>query len=72
MQLIVYSLAVRDIYKVGDVLKVGDWFLRSNEKKYFEPDNQTVEALKVEILDIATKIRAGKFKPKKDTWECRY
>ena len=34
MQLLVYALAIKDMYGNGP-LKVGDWFLRSNEKVFF-------------------------------------
>ena len=69
MQLLVYALAVRGIY--GDKsVKVGDWFLRSNEKMFFEPEKQAIEAVKAEITDMAAKIKAASFEPKKGSWEC--
>ncbi len=44
---------------------VGNWFLRSNEKVFFEPEDQAIEALKTEITDMAAKIKAEQFEPKK-------
>jgi hypothetical protein len=46
-------------------LKVGNWFLRSNEKVFFEPENQAIEAIQTEIKDVAAKIKAAAFEPKK-------
>ena len=43
MQLLVYALAVKEMYGDGP-LKVGNWFLRSNEKVFFEPENQAIES----------------------------
>ena len=71
MRLLVYALAVKDIYGNGP-LKVGDWFLRSNEKVFFEPEKQAIEAMRIEIADMAAKIKAAVFEPKKGSWECNY
>ena len=38
MQLLVYSVAVSELY--GGKPLVGDWFLRSNEKVFFKPENK--------------------------------
>jgi len=70
MQLLVYALAVKDMYGNGGLLKVGNWFLRSNEKVFFEPENQSIEAIRTEIIDMAAKIKAAAFEPKKGSWEC--
>jgi DNA helicase-2/ATP-dependent DNA helicase PcrA len=70
MQLLVYALAVKEIYPDGHPLKVGNWFLRSNEKVFFEPENQAIEAMQTEIAEMATKIKAAAFEPKKGSWEC--
>ncbi len=51
MQLLVYALAVNEVY--GSKPLVGDWFLRSNEKVFFKPEDQAIDALKTEIADIA-------------------
>ncbi len=72
MQMLVYALAVKEIYPDGDPLKVGNWFLRSNEKIFFAPEKQTIEAIKAEITDMAAKIKAAAFEPKKGSWECNY
>jgi hypothetical protein len=69
MQLLVYALAVKDIYGT-DPLKVGNWFLRSNEKVFFEPEKQGIEAIRTEITEMAAKIKAAAFEPKKGSWEC--
>lgn len=69
MQLLVYALAVKDLYG-GGPLKVGNWFLRTNEKVFFEPENQAIEAMQTEIADMASKIKAAVFEPKKGSWEC--
>jgi guanylate kinase len=69
MQLLVYALAVKDIYGTGP-LKVGNWFLRSNEKVFFEPEKQGIEAIRTEITEMAAKIKAAAFEPKKGSWEC--
>ncbi len=71
MQLLVYALAVKGMYGTG-TLKVGNWFLRSNEKVFFEPENQAIEAIRTEITDMAAKIKAAEFEPKKGSWECTY
>ena len=71
MQLLVYALAVKEIYGDGP-LKVGNWFLRSNEKVFFEPENQAIEAMRTEIAEMAAKIKAAAFEPKKGSWECNY
>ena len=70
MQMLVYALAVKEIYPNGNPLKVGNWFLRTNEKIFFEPEKQAIEAMKTEIADTAAKIKAAAFEPKKGTWEC--
>ncbi|NLE03328.1 MAG: Dna2/Cas4 domain-containing protein, partial [Crenarchaeota archaeon] len=70
MQLLVYALAVRDIYGNGSKLKVGDWFLRSNEKVFFEPEQNAIETMQAEITQMAAKIKAGSFEAKKGSWEC--
>ncbi len=72
MQLLVYALAVRGIYGDSGKLKVGDWFLRSNEKVFFEPEQKTIDAMQTEIADMAAKIKAASFEPKKGSWECNY
>jgi DNA helicase-2/ATP-dependent DNA helicase PcrA len=69
MQLLVYALAVKEMY-VGGPLKVGNWFLRSNEKVFFEPEDQAIEAMRTEIAEMAAKIKAAAFEPKKGSWEC--
>jgi DNA helicase-2/ATP-dependent DNA helicase PcrA len=70
MQLLVYAIAVKEMYGSSGRLKVGDWFLRSNEKVFFEPENQAIEAVQAEIIDMAAKIKAASFEPKKGSWEC--
>jgi DNA helicase-2/ATP-dependent DNA helicase PcrA len=70
MQMLVYALAVKEIYPEGNPLKVGNWFLRSNEKVFFEPEKQAIDAMQAEIVDMAAKIKAASFEPKKGTWEC--
>ena len=70
MQLLVYALAVRGMYGDGGKLKVGDWFLRSNEKVFFEPEQKAIEAMQAEIAEMAAKIKAASFEPKKGSWEC--
>jgi RecB family exonuclease len=72
MQMLFYALAVKEIYPGNNPLKVGNWFLRSNEKVFFEPENQTIEAMRTEIMEMATKIKAASFEPKKGSWECNY
>jgi RecB family exonuclease len=69
MQLLVYSEAVNQIY--GSKPVVGDWFLRSNEKVFFKPEDQAIDALKTELTEMAAKIRAGQFMPK-ESWECNH
>jgi DNA helicase-2/ATP-dependent DNA helicase PcrA len=69
MQLMVYAAAVSELY--GSKPLVGDWFLRTNEKVFFKPEDQAIDALKTEIADIAGKIKAGLFESKK-SWECNY
>jgi len=69
MQLLVYTLAVNDMY--GAKPLVGDWFLRTNEKVFFKPEEQAIEALKTELADIAGKIKASQFEPK-ESWECNH
>ena len=71
MQLLVYALAIKQMYGTGP-LKVGDWFLRTNEKVFFEPENQALEAIQNEIKEMAEKIKAAAFEPKKGSWECNY
>jgi len=70
MQMLVYAMAVKEIYPNGNPLKVGNWILRSNEKVFFEPDKQAIEAMQAEIADMAAKIKAASFEPKKGSWEC--
>jgi hypothetical protein len=70
MQLLVYALAVRGIYCDSGKLKVGNWFLRSNEKVFFEPEQKAIEAMQTEIVEMAAKIKAASFEPKKGSWEC--
>jgi RecB family exonuclease len=72
MQMLVYALAVKEIYPGDNPLKVGNWFLRSNEKVFFEPENQAIEAMRIEIAEKAAKIKAAVFEPKKGSWECNY
>jgi DNA helicase II / ATP-dependent DNA helicase PcrA len=69
MQLLVYTVAVSEVY--GNKPVVGDWFLRSNEKVFFKPEDQAIDALKTELADIAGKIKAGLFE-RTPGWECRY
>ena len=69
MQLLVYTIAVTEVY--GSKPLVGNWFLRSNEKVFFKPEDQAIEALKTELADIAGKIKAGKFELK-ESWECNH
>ena len=71
IQLIVYALAVRGIYGGESQLKVGDWFLRPNRQIFFTPEKQTIENIQVEIQEMAKKINAAEFDPKKDAWNCR-
>jgi DNA helicase-2/ATP-dependent DNA helicase PcrA len=71
MQLLVYALAVKEIYGTGP-LKVGDWFLRTNEKVFFEPEQKAIETIQTEITEMAAKIKAAAFEPKKGSWECNY
>ena len=71
MQLLVYALAVKGMYGTGP-LKVGNWFLRSNEKVFFEPEKKAIEAMQTEITEMAAKIKAAAFEPKKGSWECTY
>ena len=33
---------------------------------FFEPENQAIEAIRTEITDLATKIKAAAFEPKKE------
>lgn len=72
MQMLVYALAVKGIYPNGNPLKVGNRFLRSNEKVFFEPEKQAIEVIQAEIADMAAKIKAASFEPKKGSWECNY
>jgi hypothetical protein len=53
-------------------LKVGNRLLRSNEKVFFEPENKAIEAIQTEIKDMAAKIKAAAFEPKKGSWECTH
>jgi RecB family exonuclease len=69
MQLLVYTLAVNELY--GSKPVVGDWFLRTNTKVFFKPEDQTIEALKTELADLAAKIKAAQFEPK-ESWECNH
>ena len=48
MQLLVYTIAVNEVY--GSKPLVGDWFLRSNEKVFFKPEDQAIDALKTELV----------------------
>jgi len=59
MQLLVYTIAVNEVY--GHKPLVGDWFLRTNEKVFFKPEDQAIEDLKKELSAIAAKIKVGKF-----------
>ncbi len=70
MQMLVYAFAVRQIYPDGGLLRVGNWFLRTNEKVFFEPAQEAIEAMQAEIADMALKIKAASFEPKKGTWVC--
>ena len=70
IQLLVYALAFRDMYGGKGQLKVGEWFLRSNKKVFFTPEESAIEAIQVEIQEIAKKINAAEFTPKKGSWEC--
>ena len=70
MQLLLYSLVVQHLYGKKPI-KVGDWFLRPNEKRFVEVQDEAVNALKKEIKEIAEKIKAGKF-DRTPNWECRY
>ena len=70
MQLLVYALAVRDMYGSESQLKVGEWFLRSNEKVFFTPEKQAIEDIQAEIQEMTKKINDAEFNPKKNTWEC--
>jgi DNA helicase II / ATP-dependent DNA helicase PcrA len=72
MQLLVYALAVRGMYGDKGKLMVGDWFLRSNEKVFFEPEKQAIEVMQAEIAEMAAKIKTASFEPKKGSWECKY
>jgi DNA helicase-2/ATP-dependent DNA helicase PcrA len=70
MQLLVYAIAVKEMYSDIGQLMVGDWFLRSNKKVFFTPENQAIDAVRAEITDMAAKIKAASFEPKKGSWEC--
>jgi len=70
IQLLVYALAVRGMYGQTCQLKVGEWFLRSNKKIFFAPEESAIEAIQVEIQEITKKINAAEFEPKKGAWEC--
>jgi DNA helicase-2/ATP-dependent DNA helicase PcrA len=70
LQLLVYALAVRDMYGNKSQLEVGEWFLRSNKKVFFNPEEQAIEDIQAEIQEIAKKINAAEFGPTKDKWEC--
>ncbi len=72
MQMLVYALAVKEIYPGDNPLKVGNWFLRLNEKVFFEPEKQAIEAMQTDIMEMAAKIKAASFEPKKGSWECNY
>ncbi|MCL2134498.1 MAG: ATP-dependent helicase [Candidatus Bathyarchaeota archaeon] len=71
MQLLVYALAVKDMYGSEIQLEVGEWFLRSNKKVFFTPEKQAIEAIQTEIQEMVKSINSGKFDPKKDVWTCR-
>jgi DNA helicase-2/ATP-dependent DNA helicase PcrA len=68
MQLLVYALAVKDMYGSEIQLKVGEWFLRSNKKVFFTPELQAIEDTRVEIHELAQKINLAEFEPKKDAY----
>ncbi|MCL1970488.1 MAG: ATP-dependent helicase [Candidatus Bathyarchaeota archaeon] len=70
IQLLVYALAARGMYGSNSQLKVGEWFLRSNKKIFFAPEEQAIEAIQVEIQEITRKINDAEFTPKKGSWEC--
>jgi DNA helicase-2/ATP-dependent DNA helicase PcrA len=70
MQLIVYALAVKDMYGNENQLKVGDWFLRPNTKIFFTPEKQAIEVIQTEIQEMSKKINSAIFDPKKDSWNC--
>ncbi len=72
MQMLVYALAVKEIPPGDNPLKVGHWFLRSNEKVFFEPEQKAIETMQAEIAEMAAKIKASSFEPKKGSWECNY
>jgi DNA helicase-2/ATP-dependent DNA helicase PcrA len=73
IQLIVYALAIRDMYKNSENnVTIGEWFLRTNEKIFFTPEKQAIEDTQTEIQELAKKINNAEFNPKKDTWECNY
>ena len=46
-------------------LKVGNLFLFTNEKMFFEPEKQAIEAMQAEIAEMAAKIKAASFEPKR-------
>ena len=69
MQLLLYSIVVKTLYGKKPA-KVGDWFLRSNEKKFIEVQDEAIETLKADIREIIAKIKAGKF-DRTPGWECR-
>jgi DNA helicase-2/ATP-dependent DNA helicase PcrA len=71
MQLLVYALAVKEIYGSESQLKVGDWFLRPNKQVFFTPEKQAIENIQTEIQDMSKKINSAVFDPKKDAWNCR-
>ena len=72
MQLLVYALAVKDMYGSSELqLQVGEWFLRSNKKVFFTPEKEAIEAIQTEIQEITRKIHNSEFDPKKDAWECK-
>jgi putative RecB family exonuclease len=69
MQLLIYYAAVSELY--GGKPTVGDWFLRTNQKVFFKPEDQAIDALKTELADTAGKIKAASFAPTPG-WECNY
>ncbi len=58
MQLVVYAFAVKEIY--GSKPVVGDWFLRSNERVFFNQKTQQ-KTHNVELAEIVSKTKAGQF-----------
>jgi DNA helicase II / ATP-dependent DNA helicase PcrA len=69
MQLIIYSLAVENLYGKRPK-KVGCRFLRSNKKVMIEVTDEDIIKIKGKIISIVNSIKNGHFTPKPG-WECK-